>query len=415
MLHHIGHKVLIMKKNQIMEQANKTALRKLRSKLYKIFGCRSISVIEHFSGVNDPRSAQGKRHPLLSVIVIALCAVICGADGWTQIEEFGRDRQSWFKSFLDLPHGIPIEDTYRRIFAVIDPKEFQKRFSKWIQATVYIKTGTVIAIDGKTMRGCKGKGITPKHIVNAWSHGSRITLGQFTVNEKSNEITAIPELLKQLCISGCIVTIDAMGCQTKIASLIRDKGGHYLLALKGNQGTLEKDVDLYFQRELFRKKLKGEQTQVKTAETVEKSHGRIEVRKCWVSTDIEWLDQKEKWIDIKSLIRIESERIVQGKPSIEIRYYISSLSTTPQEFLEAVRAHWGVESMHWILDVAFSEDACRIRKGNGPENFNVLRHIALHLLNKETSSKRGVKTKRFKAACSVEYLEKILIQSEEAA
>jgi predicted transposase YbfD/YdcC len=404
-----------MKKNEIIEGAKKRALKKLRSKLYKIFGCRSISVIEHFSGMEDPRSDQGKRHPLLSIIVIALCGVICGADGWTQIEEFGKDKQSWFESFLELPNSIPSEDTFRRVFAVIDAKEFQKNFSKWIQATVYVKSGTVIAIDGKALRGCKGDGITPKHIVNAWSSASRVTLGQCTVSEKSNEIKAIPELLKQLCISGCIVTLDAMGCQTKIASLIKDKGGNYVLALRGNQGTLEKDVDLYFQGELFGKKLKNEQTKLEMSETIEKSHGRIEIRKCWVSTDIDWLDQKESWKDIKCLIRIESERVIKGKKSIEVRYYISSLDTTPQEFLVLIRAHWGVESMHWVLDVAFSEDACRIRKGNGPENFNVLRHIALHLLNKETSCKRGIKTKRFKAACNVEYLEKILIQAEEVA
>jgi predicted transposase YbfD/YdcC len=404
-----------MNRNEIFERARRAALKKLRSNLYKIFGCRSISVIEHFSGIVDPRSDQGKRHPLLSIIVIALCGVICGADGWAQMEEFGKEKQAWLESFLDLPYGIPIEDTYRRVFAILDAKEFQKRFSKWIQATVYVKSGTVIAIDGKAMRGCKGKGVTPKHVVNAWSSASRVTLGQCTVSEKSNEITAIPELLKQLSISGCIVTIDAMGCQTKIASLIRDRGGNYLLALKGNQGTLEKDVDLYFRGELFGKKLKGEQTKLKIAETVEKNHGRIETRKCWVSTDTEWLDQKEKWKGIKSLIRIESERVIEGKSSIEVHYYISSLEAKPHEFLEAVRAHWGVESMHWILDVAFLEDACRIRRGNGPENFNVLRHVALHLLNKETGCKRGIKTKRFKAACNVEYLEKILIQAEEVA
>jgi hypothetical protein len=170
-----------MKENQIIKQARKIALKKLRSKLYKIFGCRSIAVIEHFSGIKDPRNDQGKRHPLLSVIVIVLCAVICGADGWAQIEEFGKDRQSWFESFLELPHGIPIEDTYRRIFAILDPKEFQKRFSKWIQATVYVKSGTVIAIDGKTMRGCKGSGVTPKHIVNAWSSASTALRFNFRV------------------------------------------------------------------------------------------------------------------------------------------------------------------------------------------------------------------------------------------
>lgn len=405
-----------MKKNAIIERARKAALKKLRSKLYKIFGCRSIAVFEHFSGIQDPRSDQGKRHPLTSIIIIALCAVICGAKGWTQIEEFGKDKQAWFESFLELPYGIPIEDTYRRVFAVLDPKDFQQRFSNWIQATVYVKSGTVIAIDGKTLRGCKGKGITPKHIVNAWSSASRVTLGQCTVNEKSNEITAIPQLLNQLCISGCIVTIDAMGCQTKIASLIRSKGGDYLLALKGNQGTLEKDVDLYFQDELFGKNaLKGAKSKIQTAETMEKNHGRIEIRKCWVSTDVAWVDQKEKWKDLKSIIRVESERIIDGKSSIETRYYISSLNITPEEILEAIRAHWGVESMHWILDVAFSEDACRIRKDNGPENFNVLRQVALHLLSRETSCKRGIETKKFKAACNTEYLEKILIPSEEAA
>ena len=399
-----------MKKQPHIEKAMTLALKKVKKRLQNLFGCSSISIVEHFSDVTDPRSDQGKRHPLLSVIVIALCAVICGADGWTEIEEFGKNRQEWLESFLDLPHGIPIEDTYRRVFAALDPDEFRQRFSKWIQTSIYLKEGSVVAIDGKTLRGCKGEGISKKHIVNAWASSSKITLGQVAVGEKSNEITAIPELLKQLSITGCIVTIDAMGCQTKIASMIRSKEAHYILALKGNQGTLEKDVDAHFQKELLDK-----EANLQAAETLEKDHGRIERRKCWV-TSAEGLNQKGKWKDLKSLIRIESERTIKGKTSKEIRYYISSSQATPAEFLSAIRAHWGIENgLHWVLDVAFKEDACRIRKENSPENFNILRHVTLHLLNQEKGCKRGVKTKRFNAACNVEYLEKVLIGPENVA
>jgi predicted transposase YbfD/YdcC len=391
------------------EQTIKFALKKLRSDLNRHFGCSSISVIEHFADLKDERADQGRRHSLLNVIIIAMCAVICNADGWAGMVEFGKERKSWLESFLDLTHGIPSEDTFRRVFAVLNPKEFQKRFSKWIRATVYIQTGNVIAIDGKALRGCKGTGVSPKHIVNAWSSACGITLGQCTVDGKSNEITAIPKLLKQIYISGSIITIDAMGCQTKIASIIRAEGGHYILALKGNQGTLESDVDLYFTGEL-----KKSNSNLKITQSLEKDHGRVECRTCWVSTDIEWLLGKAKWKDLKSIVRIQSERTVNGKTSIEVRYYISSLDVGPEEMLAAVRAHWGVESMHWTLDMAFSEDACRIRKGNSPENFNVLRHIALHLLKRENSCKRGIAIKRLKAAMSTDYLEKVLLGQEAA-
>jgi predicted transposase YbfD/YdcC len=400
-----------MRRSQIIEATRLEALKKFTKKLYKLFGVRSISVIEHFSDLTDPRSDQGMRHDLINIVFIALCAVICGANGWAQIEEFGKAKEVWLKQFLKFPCGIPSEDTFRRVFAIIDPKEFQQRFSKWIQVITYVKTGAVVAIDGKTMRGGKGEGLTPKHIVSAWNAVSHLTLGQVAVKEKSNEITAIPELLQQLCITGCIVTIDAMGCQTKIALKIRESGADYVLALKGNQGTLSNEVDLYFQNEINNKK-----SALNYAETLEKGHDRIECRKCWVSNDLKSISNTGNWKDLTSIVRIESERVLKGKSTIEIRYYISSLNTSAERMLFIIRSHWGIENnVHWVLDVAFLEDECRIRNGNGPENFNVLRHIALTLLKREKTCKRGILAKRGIAGWNEAYLEKVLMCSEIAA
>ena len=406
-----------MAKNLSDARKRKAALKKFSNRLCKKFGYASASVLEHFSGIVDPREEQGRRHPLISIIVIGICATICGADGWVEMVEFGEGKRQWLSTFLELPYGIPKEDTFRRVFNLLDPEDFQKRFVSWINMNSKLSKASVIAIDGKTMRGSASKknGVKPLHIVSAWASEQRLSLGQVATEEKSNEITAIPELLKGLCIEGCIITIDAAGCQVKIAALIVKKGADYVLALKGNQGTLNDDVQLYFEGLNDSELAELEYFE----EEIDKGHGRIEVRRCWVCYDIAWLEQKERWPGLKAIIRIQSERQEVRVPetaSEETKYYISSLEVGAEPILQAIRGHWGVENgLHWVLDVAFREDLNQILSGSGARNLGILRHVALNLLNQEKTLKRGVKTKRLRAACDERYLEKILLQGEEVA
>lgn len=370
----------------------------------------AATISEHFSNLDDPRESN-RRHLLFDIVVIAICAAICGADSWVDVELFGKSKYQWLKQFLKLPHGIPSHDTFGRVFALLDAEQFQACFVEWVSAISDVFQGQVVAVDGKTLRRSHDKAIGKQAIqmVSAWAAENRLVLGQMKVDDHSNEITAIPELLALLEVSGCIVTIDAIGCQKKIARAIVNRDADYVLALKENQGHLHETF-----QDLFQYPDEMAAIECDHHKTVDKGHGRIEVRECWATSDPDYLsyinEQLSEWPGLSSLAMVKSQRTVIGEETtIKYRYFISSLASDAQLILHAVRTHWGIENkVHWILDIAFREDDCRVRKGNGAENFAVLRHLALNLLKHEQSLKCGIKAKRKKAGWDHDYLLKVL-------
>ncbi len=377
----------------------------------------SIASIEaHFASIPDPRRVDSRTpHRLLDIIVIAICAVICGADGWVGVEAFGKAKFNWLKTFLSLPYGIPSHDTFGRVFAVLDSEKFEHCFFKWVSSVSGLTEGEVVPIDGKTLRGSydRENDKAAIHLVSAWSSANGLALGQIEVEEKSNEITAIPKLLDLLDISGCIVTIDAMGTQTEIAQKIADEDADYVLALKKNQPHLYEDVQFLFD-DLEHNLMPGsyDDCHLDKAQTVEKNHGRIETRQAITLSGkdcISSLRNAPGFANIETVVKVTAQRDINDKISVESRYYISSLDSDATKLLDATRTHWGIEnSVHWVLDVAFREDECRIRKDNAAHNFGILRRIALNLLKAETSVKLGIHNKRLNAAWDNDYLMKIL-------
>lgn len=372
----------------------------------------SDSFASYFTTLKDPRkNNHNKLHKLGDILVLTILAVICGADSWVDVEEFGKAKEDWLKTFLELPNGIPSHDTIGDLFSRLSTREFEACFLSWVNSLVTSSGGDIIPIDGKTARrshnkGKKGDGKSAIHIVSAWSTRNQMVLGQYKTDDKSNEITAIPELLKMLDITGCTVTIDAMGTQKKIAAQIKDQGGDYVLAVKENQGKLYEKVTVLFGRA---EELKFASMWYKQNETADKKHGRIESRRYTV-LPLMYLPQfKLKWKGLQSIAMVESKREVNGNVSIEKRYYISSLKPDAEIIGTAIRKHWGVENqLHWCLDITFREDDCRVRKGNAAGNFSIVRHIALNLLKRETTAKVGLKIKRNKAGWDHSYLAKIL-------
>lgn len=365
------------------------------------------TLIEHFKDIADPRLQRKQLHKLDDIFFITLCAVICGCDSWVAIEKFANMKRSWFTQYLSLEHGIPSHDTFGRVFSLIDPEQFQVCFSNWIKDIVKVVTGDVIAIDGKCLRRSHDKSNNKSaiYMVSAWSHDNQLTLGQVKVDEKSNEITALPALLKNLNVTGSIITTDALNTQKKSAKIIVEKGADYLSALKGNQSTLHDDVAMFFEN--TPKRYSGSLNSVKS---IDSGHGRIEEREVTSCNDIEWLTKAHKHPYLASIIRVKSRRFHKNEWSEETRYFISSVKHNDAEkFAHYVRAHWGVENnLHWTLDMAFDEDSCRIRKGFADQNMAILRHISLNLLKSETEQKVGIKIKRQMAGWDNDYLLKVL-------
>jgi predicted transposase YbfD/YdcC len=375
------------------------------------------SLLAHFQDLPDPRVNRTKAHALIDVLVIAICTLLCGGQTFNDMADFGRAKQAWFKTFLALPHGIPSHDTFNRVLAALEPRRFLDCFLRWTQSLRQAVPQELVALDGKALRRALARDQRIPYIVSAWAQGNGLVLGQLKVADKSNEITAVPELLRVLELAGCIVTLDAMGCQRQIAKEIVEADADYVLALKGNQETAHAEVQSFLDdavAEQHRPRPAGAvvpkagQT-LQTLTTVEKDHGRTETRTYYQSDYLTWFADRGRWEQLRSVGLVEATRESQGKVTVERRYYLSSLKLEVQTFARAVRGHWGVENkLHWVLDVSFGEDQSRARAGYAAENLATLRRLAVNLLQREQSKKRGVRGKMLNASWDHAYLLRLL-------
>jgi len=364
------------------------------------------SPLKYFAELKDPRLPRTRRHLLPDILLIAIASILSGAAGWDDMERYGKAKRDWLKSFLALPHGIPSHDTFNRVFQALDPAELEKNFLDWVGAIAERTRGEVVAIDGKSLRGTAGSEGKPiVHMVSAWASANNLVLGQRKTDAKSNEITAIPELLRVLELSGTTVTIDAMGCQKSIASQIVEQDGDCILAVKENQPTLLADV-----KDSFQMLAAGS-----VDEQIDCGHGRVETRRCSVLADLSLIDNTENWASLRAVVRIQATRFhkATGKQEHETRYYITSLKPDAQRLNAAIRQHWGIENkLHWVLDVTFGEDQSRKRAGNADQNFSLLNRIALNLIRKDKSSKGSIRGKRLQAAWDDDFLWQLLAEEK---
>jgi predicted transposase YbfD/YdcC len=369
------------------------------------------TLLAHFANLPDPRLDRTKKHRLLDILVVAICAVIGGADSWPAVVTFGNAKLDWFRRFLELPNGIPAHDTFARVFALLNPQKVQECFQSWLTALCDVPGVQHIAIDGKTLRGSRsGRGAARHalHFVHAWAQAQHVLLAGVATEAKSNEITAIPKLLELLDLHGAFVTIDALGCQKEIAAQIRDQGGHYVLAVKENQPRLYEDIERFWQQQLETEWAAA----ASVAQTQEVGHGREEDRYCWVFPAGPWLREQQQWEGLKAIVVVVSERAVGDSSRSDCRFYIASRQASARRMLQVIRGHWGVEnSLHWVLDVTFDEDASRVRKDHGPENLALLRRMALSLLKRTDGGKESIKTKRLRAGWDNAFLEKVIFES----
>ncbi|MGZ8940767.1 MAG: ISAs1 family transposase [Limisphaerales bacterium] len=376
-----------------------------------------LSLVAQFESIVDPRVNRTKDHKLVDILVISVCTLLCGGESFNDMEEFGHAKHDWFKSFLELPNGIPSHDTFNRVFAALDPREFLDCFLRWTQALRETIAQEIVSIDGKALRRAYEKKENLQYIVSAWAEENSLVLGQLKVEDKSNEITAVPELLRRLELSGCVVTVDAMGCQKKIAREIKEADAEFVLALKGNQETVHKEVQEYLDAAVAEQKTwrpKGSELSrvardLAALETIEKDHGRLETRRYYQSDQISWFADLSSWEGLRSVGMVEATREIKGQRSVERRYYLSSLPLDVKLFARAVRSHWGIENkVPWLLDVCFNEDQSRARAGHAAENLATLRRLALNLLKREKTKKRGIKGKMLNASWDHAYLLRLL-------